>query len=65
MDSSVQHPCALQRVRTGRGRRIPVSVSLEPETHLLVSRLGRGNRSAGIDELARLYRAKFQIEPAT
>ena len=41
-----------------RGRRIPINVTLAPETHVLITRLGEGNRSAGIEELARLFRAK-------
>ena len=45
-----------------RGRRIPVSVTLAPETHLLISKLGAGNRSSGIEELARMYRER-QLAP--
>ena len=47
-----------RRMPIRRGRRIPINVTLAPETHVLITRLGEGNRSAGIEELARLFRAK-------
>ena len=47
-----------RRMPIRRGRRIPVSVTLAPETQLLISTLGEGNRSAGIEELARMYWAR-------
>jgi hypothetical protein len=47
-----------KRMPIRRGRRIPINVTLSAETHLLLARIGEGNRSAGIEELVRLYRAK-------
>jgi hypothetical protein len=46
-----------KRMPLRRSRRIPISVSLSVETHLLLARLGEGNRSAGIEELARMFQA--------
>ena len=55
-----------QRLPIRRGRRISISVTLAPETHVLLSKLGEGNRSAAIEELARLYRERaLTLEPAT
>jgi hypothetical protein len=51
-------PSTTRRMPIRRGRRIPVSVTLAPETQLLISTLGEGNRSAGIEELARMYWAR-------
>jgi hypothetical protein len=39
-------------------------VTLAPETHLLISKLGAGNRSSGIEELARMYRER-EFTPLT
>ena len=54
-----------RRVPIRRGRRIPISVSLAPETHELLHRLGEGNRSAAIEELVRLYRRRELAVPRT
>lgn len=52
-----------QRMPLRRGRRIALSVTVSPETHKLLARLCEGNRSAAVEELARLYRARA-LEPA-
>jgi hypothetical protein len=52
-----------QRMPLKRGRRIALSVTLSKETHTLLAALGEGNRSAAIEELARLYRERA-LEPA-
>jgi hypothetical protein len=54
-----------RRIPIRRGRRIPISVSLAPETHALLERLGEGNRSAAIEELVRLYRRRELAIPRT
>ena len=54
-----------RRLPIRRGRRIPISVSLAPETHELLAKLGEGNRSAAIEELARLYRRRELSVPRT
>ncbi len=46
------------RMPIRRGRRISLTVTLAPESHVLLAKLGEGNRSAGVEELVRLYRAK-------
>jgi hypothetical protein len=50
-----------------RGRRIPLNVTLAPETHRELARIGEGNKSAGIEELVRQHierRAIAEPEPA-
>ena len=55
-----------KRMPVRRGRRIAVNVTLAPETHVLLAKLGEGNRSAAIEELARMYRLReITREPET
>ena len=54
-----------RRLPIRRGRRIPVSVSLAAETHELLVKIGEGNKSAAIEELARLYRRRELAIPRT
>jgi hypothetical protein len=53
------------RMPLKRGRRIPVNVTLAAETHIFLAKFGQGNRSAAIEELVRLYRARELTTPAT
>ena len=47
-----------------RGRRIPINVTLSAEAHILLAKIGEGNRSAAIEELVRLYRER-KLTPET
>lgn len=38
-------------------RRIPLNVTLDPQTHRELGRIGQGNRSAAIEKLVRHYLA--------
>jgi len=56
-----------RRAPLRRGRRIPVNLTLSPETHRELAKLGRGNRSAAVEELVRrhlLERAQEPPEPS-
>ena len=53
----------IRRMPIKRRRRIPVNVTLAPETHVILARIGQGNRSAAIEELVRLYCARELIAP--
>jgi hypothetical protein len=46
------------RMPLRRRKRIPAKVTLAPETHVYLARIGDGNRSAAIEELVRLHRAR-------
>jgi hypothetical protein len=48
-----------------RAKRVPLNVTLAPETHVWLARIGDGNRSAAIEELVRLYRARELTEEPT
>jgi hypothetical protein len=52
---------AKQRAPLPTGRRIPLMVSIDPDTHAGLTQIARGfegNRSAVIEHLVRLYFAK-------
>lgn len=55
-------PTTTRRMPMRRGRRVPMSVTVSPETVLLLHKIGDGNKSAAVEELARLYRARA-LEP--
>ena len=46
------------RMPLRRRKRVPVNLTLAPETHVFLARFGDGNRSAAVEELVRLYRAR-------
>jgi len=57
---------AHQRARLPEGRRIPLMVNLDPDTHAGIKQIARGfkgNRSAVIEHLVRLYFAKPVAAP--
>jgi hypothetical protein len=45
----------------GRSRRIPLTVSLSPESHAALDTIGRGNRSLAIEMLIADYHARVQL----
>jgi hypothetical protein len=47
-----------------RRRRIPANLTLLPETHVYLARIGDGNRSAAVEELVRMHRAR-ELTPQT
>ena len=47
-----------RRMPLRRGRRKAVNVTLSPETLRILHLVGEGNRSAGIEELARMYQSR-------
>jgi hypothetical protein len=52
---------ANQRAPLASGRRIPLTVNVDPDTHAGIAQIARGfegNRSAVIEHLVRLYFAK-------
>jgi len=53
-----------RRMPLRRGRRIPINVTLSAEAHILLAKIGEGNRSAAIEELVRLYRER-KLTPET
>ena len=57
-------PTTSRRLPLRRGRRIPLSVTVSPETHALLAKLGEGNRSAAIEELVRLHLLRERLDPA-
>ncbi len=46
-----------QRMPMRRAKRRAVNVTLSPDTLRILEFVGEGNRSAGIEELARLYQS--------
>ena len=52
------------RMPLRREKRRAVNVTLSSETLRILALVGEGNRSAGIEELARLYHVKHLV-PAT
>ena len=48
---------------SGRLRRIPLCVSLSPETHRDLAKLEKGNRSAAIELLVREYFERARAIP--
>lgn len=60
MDNSIRRP------RIPKGRRVPITVSLDVKTHKALRKIGDGNRSRAIEELVRRHLAAKQIpEPVT
>lgn len=58
-----------RRAPLRRGRRIPICVSLSPETHEALLKIEGGNRSAAIEKLVKEYHARpsrkaVALEPA-
>ena len=51
------------RMPLRRAKRRAVNVTLSPETLRILALVGEGNRSAGIEELARLYHVQY-LAPA-
>jgi hypothetical protein len=52
---------ATQRAKLANGRRLPLTVSVDPDTHAGITQIARGfegNRSAVIEHLVRLYFSK-------
>ena len=47
-----------RRAPLKRGRRIPLCVSLDPDTHKGLEKIARGNKSAAIEQLVRDYFAR-------
>jgi hypothetical protein len=47
-----------RRLPLRRARRVRLNVTVAPETRIHLERIGDGNRSAAIEELVRLYRAR-------
>jgi hypothetical protein len=47
------------------GRRIAINVNLTPEIHEQLFALGKGNRSAAIEELVKRHVARHRLEPVT
>jgi hypothetical protein len=59
-------PTTTRRMPLRRGKRIPINVTVAPETNVWLAKFGDGNRSAAIEELVRLYRStqETHTEPA-
>jgi hypothetical protein len=47
-----------RRLPLKRARRIAINVTVDPETHVILHRIGEGNRSAGLEEVVRFYLSK-------
>lgn len=47
-----------RRLPLRRSKRIALNVTLAPEIHAALERIGDGNRSAGVEEAVRFYIAK-------
>ena len=57
---------ATRRAKLARGRRIPINLSLSPECHRLLAKIGKGNRSAAVEELVRKHASNGAThEPVT
>lgn len=58
-----------RRPPLAKGRRIPLNVTLSPETWRALGKIGRGNRSAAIEKLVELHAEPKPepelVEPAT
>lgn len=53
----------VRRAPLKKGRRIPVTVTMDVKTYDALRRIGRGNRSAAIEDLVRAHLAALTGKP--
>jgi hypothetical protein len=53
-----------RRMPMRRARRLRLNVTVSLETQVWLAKIGEGNKSAAIEELVRLYRARSLTTPA-